>query len=215
MLVLTFDSLSKTRKKRPTPANWLTSAQLASFSQKASTPLMISNPATLVVEGDYASAAGSQGDAAIYSIDADTLERQLTVGEAITSSAWLDTKLVFATAKGSVKVWVSGSETASFTEHAGPATGICIHPSGEILASVGADKGVVVYDLTSSRRVGRCYSDSGKSGCCMAYLSRRIASANTFSLHNVRLPSRRPHSRSRHSVWRHQALHDKHTRGCS
>ena len=100
---------------------------------------------------------------AIYSAEADKVERHIEIGEPVTDSVWFGSKLVFATAKGSVKVYDSGNEVASFSEHAGPATGVSIHPSGDILASVGTDKTVVVYDLADLRRAGRCYTDSGKS----------------------------------------------------
>jgi len=99
---------------------------------------------------------------AIYSVEADTLERQFTVGEPVTDSIWAGSKVFFSTAKGSVKVFESGSEIISFTDHAGPATGIALHPGLNILASIGADKSFVFYDLKKLQRASRVYTNAGK-----------------------------------------------------
>lgn len=117
----------------------------------------------LDLEGAYAAVAGLQGNAAIYSVDNDRLERSLPVNEPVTDSVWTGAKLMFATAKGSVKVFESGTEVASLSEHAGPATALSLHPSGGILGSVGSDKSIVFYDLSTNKRVSRGYTESCKS----------------------------------------------------
>lgn len=101
----------------------------------------------------------------IYAVEANTVERKLKVDEPVTDTIWSGSKVMLATSKGSVKVIDSGNEVASFSEHAGPATSVSVHPSGEILASVGADKSVVFYDLSTLSRVARVYMDS-----CMYFL---------------------------------------------
>lgn len=113
--------------------------------------------------GAYAAVASLQGDAAIYAVDEGKLERQLAVDGPVTAEAWAGSKLVVATGKGAVKVVDGGSEVASVAEHAGAATGVAVHAGGEILASVGADKQVVFYDVATLSPVARCYSDSGVS----------------------------------------------------
>lgn len=113
--------------------------------------------------GAYAAVASAQGDAAIYAVDAGQVERQLSVGEPVTDQLWAGTKLVLATAKGSVKVLDGGEQVASAAEHAGAATGLALHAGGEILASVGADKQVVFYDVATLAVVARSYVDSGTS----------------------------------------------------
>lgn len=124
--------------------------------------MSVANPSTLSVSGGYAAIAGLQGDAAIYAVAADKVERQIPVGEPVTASVWTGSKLVFGTAKGAVKVYDGGAETAAFSEHAGPVTGVAVHPSGKLLASVGADKAVVVYDVDGLKPVTRTATDSGK-----------------------------------------------------
>jgi pre-mRNA-processing factor 19 len=124
---------------------------------------------SLALEGTYAAVAGLQGEATIYSTESDKLERSLPVNEPITDAIWTGATLMFSTSKGSVKVFRNGSQVASLTEHAGPATALGLHPSGEILASVGSDKGIVFYDLSSYRRVSRTYTNSRKSFECCLY----------------------------------------------
>lgn len=82
--------------------------------------------------------------------------------EPVTDAAWAETRVVFATGQGSVKVFEEGNQVASLSEHAGAATAVSVHPSGEILASVGTDKSIVFYDLVEQKRVARAYTDAGK-----------------------------------------------------
>jgi pre-mRNA-processing factor 19 len=155
--------LSKSRKKRPIPDGWVTAEEVAEFTTESSTSLPFSQVSALTIqeEGSYAAISSAQGDTAIYSVDEGKVERQLAVNEPVTDEIWTATKLIVSTAKGSVKVYDSGREVASLTEHAGPATGLALHPSGEFVASVGADKLIVFYDIQSLTPVGRCYTDSG------------------------------------------------------
>lgn len=105
---------------------------------------------------------GLGGEVAVYSTEADKLERSFTVGEPVTDSIWEGSKVFFSTAKGSVKVFEGGNEVASFQDHAGAATGLAMHPSKAILASIGADKSFVFYDLESLQRATRVYTNSGE-----------------------------------------------------
>jgi pre-mRNA-processing factor 19 len=157
--------LSKSRKKRPVPEGWVTAEDVSSFAVTTENSSEIEQPTTLSVEEDYAAIGGPSGDVAIYSIESDKVERSLPVGEPVTDSIWKGSRVVFATAKGSVKVYENGSEVASFSDHAGPATGLAMHPSGEILASVGSDKSFVFYDLVGLKRATRVFSNS-----CMSSL---------------------------------------------
>ncbi|KAL5598708.1 uncharacterized protein BROUX77_006542 [Berkeleyomyces rouxiae] len=157
--------LSKSRKKRPVPEGWTTPEAVTTFEKKLSTDVGLPSPSTLSVSSGYAAIGSLQGDAAIYSVAGDKVERQLPVGEPVTASVWSGSKLMFATAKGAVKVYDGGAEIAAFTEHAGPVTSLAVHPSGELLASVGADKAVVVYDLVGLRAVTRTFADSALNVC--------------------------------------------------
>ncbi|KAI1822517.1 WD40-repeat-containing domain protein [Xylaria intraflava] len=157
--------LSKSRKKRPVPKGWTTPDEITTFAIETTNSLPVANPTTLTCEGGYAAVGGLEGEVAVYSVEADTLERSITVGEPVTDSIWEGSRVYFSTAKGSVKVFDSGNEVASFTDHAGPATGLAMHPSKAILASVGADKSFVFYDLDNLQRATRVYTDAGLTTC--------------------------------------------------
>ncbi|KAH6627429.1 hypothetical protein F5144DRAFT_494004 [Chaetomium tenue] len=157
--------LTKGRKKRPVPKGWANSDDVAALQQVAYTDLTVSQASSLDTESEYAAIGGLDGKLDIYSIQGNTVERTLEIGEPVTATAWTGSKVILATAKGSVKVFDNGSETASFQAHAGPATGLSVHPGGRILASVGVDKSFVFYDLESLEQVSRCYTDASLTAC--------------------------------------------------
>ena len=113
--------------------------------------------------GELALVGGADGVAGVYSL---TENRVLEVlkGDSgpITDTVWVGSKAAIATSKGAVKVFEGGSEIASFNTHAGEATALAVHPTGDILASVGADKSYVLYDLTNSTVVAQIFSDTGE-----------------------------------------------------
>ncbi|KAI0189430.1 WD40-repeat-containing domain protein [Astrocystis sublimbata] len=157
--------LSKSRKKRPVPEGWVTPDDISTFAVSATESLPVSNPTSLASVEGYAAVGGLDGQVAVYSVEAQKLEREFTVGEPVTSSIWDGARLFFSTSKGSVKVFDSGSEIASFADHAGPATGLAMHPSRAILASVGADKSFVFYNLNTLERATRVYTSAALTTC--------------------------------------------------
>lgn len=112
-----------------------------------------------------------QGQGAIYAVAADSLEREIAVGEPATSTLWTGSKLIYGTSNGGLKVFEGGNQVAAASEHSGPTTGLSIHPSCDIVASVGTDKSLVLYDLTSNlKRVSRTFVDACKSTVAFEYL---------------------------------------------
>lgn len=166
-------SLSKGRKKRPVPEDWVTSDEISSFVVLASNSLPVPQATSIDVEGSYAALGGWTGEAAVYSLDADKLERQLPVDEPITDTLWRGTRLYFATGQGNVKIYESGNEAATLSEHAGPVTSVSMHPGGEILGSVGADKSVVLYEVSTLKRVSRVFADACKFHAQFRSLTQR------------------------------------------
>ncbi|KJZ76860.1 hypothetical protein HIM_03737 [Hirsutella minnesotensis 3608] len=158
-------SLTKGRKKRPVPEGWVTADEITAFETTASNSLPLSHATSLVLEGDYAAVGDSEGQAAIYSLEADAAERQVAVSQPITDALWAGTKLMFATSQGVVKVYEGGNEVASVSEHSGAVTALTAHPGGEILASVGADKGIVFYEMGSMKRVSRLFNNASLTAC--------------------------------------------------
>ncbi|KOS21208.1 Pre-mRNA-splicing factor [Escovopsis weberi] len=161
----THQSLSKGRKKRPVPEGWVSAEEISEFESKTTNALPAPQTTSLGLEGSYAAVGGLAGEAAIYSVEADNVERTVPIGEPVTDTLWAGSKLFFATSQGSVKVFEAGSEIASLSEHAGPATGLSLHPCGNLLASVGTDKSIVFYDLESAKRVSRAYSNASLTSC--------------------------------------------------
>jgi pre-mRNA-processing factor 19 len=112
--------------------------------------------------GERAIVGGSDGIAGIYSLPDNKILMVLKVGgEAITDAVWYGDKPVISTSSGVVKVFDGGQEVAAFTSHAGAANALAMHPSGEILASVGAEKSFVFYDLVAAKPVTQVYTDCG------------------------------------------------------
>ena len=83
------------------------------------------------------------------------------MGASVTNTLWAGNKAIVSTSAGLVKVFENGLETSSFSGHAGEVTALALHPSGEILASVGVDKSYIFYDLTSSVQALQISTDSG------------------------------------------------------
>lgn len=88
----------------------------------------------------------------------------LSAEGSITDVAWVGQNAAIATSTGVVKIFDNnGNETASFTSHAGAATALEAHPTGDILISAGVDKSYVMYDLLTNAVVIQIFSDAGKS----------------------------------------------------
>ena len=117
---------------------------------------------TLDASGDLALLGGKDGSAGVFSISQSLLVQEFSAGSSVTETLWAGSKAVVGTSAGTVKVFENGTESASFSGHAGEVTGLALHAGGEILASVGVDKSYIFYDLTTSTQVLQVYTDSGK-----------------------------------------------------
>lgn len=165
----THKTLSKSRKKRGVPAGWASNDEIAAFEPLASEDLPVGRATSITVEsadGQYAAIAGLDGTVGIFSVAAQKLERTIEVGEPLTTALWTaGTRIVLGTAKGAVKIYEAGAEVATLKSHAGAVTGLAVHPSGRILASVGADKTICLYDLEIATRVSRAHSTASLTAC--------------------------------------------------
>ena len=56
---------------------------------------------------------------------------------------------------GEVKIFDGDVEIVSFNDHAGSANALALHPGRRILASVGDDKTVVLYDVIKSVKLAQ------------------------------------------------------------
>lgn len=100
--------------------------------------------------------------ASIYSLERSEKVSELSINGKVTDSAWCGGLAVISSTSGEVKVFNKGQEAHSLTTHAGEANAVAVHPSGQILASVGVDKSFVFYDISSGKTLTQVYSDSGK-----------------------------------------------------
>lgn len=157
----TQERLSKSRRKRPVPKEWADSAVIEKFGVAAASEPLYPGAKSLAVDeaGQLAIVGGSDGVAGIYSIAENKVQQAFKAGSAVTDAAWYGSRPVVSTSSGTVKVF--GDEEITFNSHAGSANGLAMHPSGDILASVGVDKSFVFYDLVAGKAVNQVYTDSG------------------------------------------------------
>lgn len=172
--------LSKTRRKRTVPDDWVTSDIIQSFKTIGkSSPLHCSaRSMPLDPSGDLALVGGANGVAGVYSVSQQKVVHELMVGSgAITDALWVGGRAVFAMSSGHVKIFEKGVEVSSFKGHSREITALAVHPSKHILASVGVDKSYIFYDLTSLRQAVQVYTDSGKHSTMQS--PRSTANAST------------------------------------
>jgi pre-mRNA-processing factor 19 len=157
--------LSKTRRKRAVPEEWATHDTISSFA-----PLHKSKPfytgartVSLNDSGDLALFGGSDGSAGVFSISQNKLVQELAVGSPIADTIWAGSRAIIGTSTGIVKAFENGVEISSFSGHAGEVTALALHPSGDILASVGVDRSYIFYDLTSYTQALQISTDSCKT----------------------------------------------------
>lgn len=157
--------LSKTRSKRPIPDGWATSEAIQEYKPAQSTESLYPGGKSLALDptGDLVLVGGVDGVAGVYSLSKQQVVQTLKAGGPVTDAVWAGNKAIVASATGAVKVFENGTEIANFTSHAGEVTALAVHPSGDIIGSVGVDKSYVLYDLTTSSPITQIFSDSGKS----------------------------------------------------
>lgn len=112
--------------------------------------------------GDLALVGGSDGVVGVYSLSQKQVVQSLQAGGPVTDAVWAGDKAVVASSTGAVKVFENGGEAASFSLHAGAATALAVHATGDIVASVGADKSYVLYDLSTNSVITQIFSDACK-----------------------------------------------------
>ncbi|PMD22066.1 Prp19-domain-containing protein [Hyaloscypha hepaticicola] len=156
----TQEKLSKSRRKRPVPKEWADSELIEKFGVATTSKALHPGAKSLAIDesGQLVLFGGDDGAAGIFSIPENKIVESFTAGSAITDAVWYGSQPVVSTASGAVKVF--GDSETTFTSHAGSANGLALHPSGDILASVGVDKSFVFYDLPGGKAVTQVYTDS-------------------------------------------------------
>ncbi|KAI9796966.1 MAG: hypothetical protein M1825_006280 [Sarcosagium campestre] len=159
----TQEKLSKTRRKRSTPAGWATVESIEAYKLSHASKILGPGPSIVAIDasGDSALICGHDGSVVVYSLAANSITQNYGPQDAaVTDGLWWGTKAIIANSKGQVKILENGGELITLSSHAGATTALALHPSGEILASVGVDKSYVIYDLSSLKAVAQIYSDT-------------------------------------------------------
>ncbi|KAL9101297.1 MAG: hypothetical protein Q9163_003432 [Psora crenata] len=146
----TQEKLSKTRRKRPVPDDWVTPGAIETFTPTRTSTILFprSRNVSVNASGDLALLGGIDGTAGVYSMSENKLVQEISVGAPVTDAVWAGSTAAIATSAGTVKLFEGSTELCSFTAHAGDVTALALHPSGDILASTGTDKTYVFYDLS-------------------------------------------------------------------
>lgn len=160
----TQQKLSSTRRKRAVPEDWATSDEIAAYKVKSSVDTQFTGARALAVDssGDLFVTGDSDGAIGIYDLKQNAfVTRSNLAAGAITAAAWARDTAVVSTGNGAVVATAEGVVKASFHHHSGAATDLAVHPTGDLVVSVGVDKRYVLYDLHDSTVLSQVYSDTG------------------------------------------------------
>ena len=164
-MLICYNRLSKTRRKRAVPEGWPTLHDVEGYGVGSTSPHLFPGATCLALdgEGQLVLSGDSQGIVGAWSLVKNQVRESFNVGDnsAITGAAWYGSKTVVSTSSGTVRV---GENEHTFTCHAGSVNGLALHPCGDILASVGVDRSFVFYDLAGGSPVTQVYTDSGMHG---------------------------------------------------
>ena len=145
------------------PENWATSDTIQQFSQLSQSDAIFTGARTISINtsGDLALFGGSDGKAGIFDLSRNRTTEEFSLEAPVTYTLWAGSKAAIGTSSGIVKIFENGVPVSSFAGHAGPVSALALHPSGEILASVGEDKSYIFYDLMSAEQIFQISTDSG------------------------------------------------------
>ncbi|KAJ5098685.1 hypothetical protein N7532_005686 [Penicillium argentinense] len=155
-------TLSKGRRKRAIPNGWATSDAISAYKTTDTSDSLYPGSRALSVNstGELALIGGADGVVGVYSLTEKSVVQTLKTDGPVTGVTWAGDKAVVGSSTGSVKVFDNGNEVASFAAHAGEVTAVTVHPTGDIIASVGVDKSYVLYDLSTNSVVAQIFADA-------------------------------------------------------
>ena len=172
--------LAKTRRKRTVPEDWATAEDIETFKAKKLSTLPGARAIAIDKAGESVLFGGENGDAGIFSLANKNVSQPLKCSGTVTDVQWIDSRAAVATSTGTIQIFDEGAEVSKFSRHAGEVTSMAVHPSGNIIASVGVDKSLVFYDLESSVVAAQTFTSSSK---CKPNSKRRHTPANaTFKV---------------------------------
>jgi len=152
------------RKKRVIPDDWATPDLIQAFEATETPDATLPDSRVLALDtsGNIALLGGMDGVVVLYSLEQKQILHTLKCGEgSITAALFWEQKPILAMSTGAIKIFENGDVMGEMLVHAGAATDISLHPTGDILASVGEDKSIVFYDLTTMKQAARIFTQSG------------------------------------------------------
>ncbi|KJY01643.1 cell cycle control protein [Zymoseptoria brevis] len=158
----TQERLSKTRRKRPVPEDWATADIVETYDIRSTVDTQFTGAKTLASDqtGAQFLCGDSDGTMGIYDASQGAFTTRSNLGAgAILGGAWCNDKQVISTSNGTVVVTQEGAVQGKFQQHAGEATAVAAHPSGDILVSVGYDKSYILYDVSTMQVLTQVYGD--------------------------------------------------------
>ena len=190
ILILTCSArLAKTRRKRPVPENWATGGMIEQFKPIRQVPIdfEVSTSIAMNATGDLALLGGAPQSSGIFSVDQEVFLTNTTIEAGdVTATAWAGARAVIGTDRGEVVILENEKSVARFHSHEGKVAALSMHPSGELLASVGVDKSYVIYDLSSQTQAAKVFTDAGTFGRWLTFLSVQLTHD---SINDWRVPS--------------------------
>lgn len=163
--MLTFPHrLSSTRRKRAIPEEWSTAEALQAFEPIDTINSFAPGSQFLSVDSttDLLLCGSADGIASVYSLSRkEVLYTKDCKGGAVLDGVFWNDRAVIALSSGSLKVFDEAEEVASLDKHKGPAIAIDLHPCGDLVVSIGADKSFILYDLTTSSVITQVHCDKG------------------------------------------------------
>lgn len=193
------------------PEGWATAEAISAYQPSESSKPLYPGSKILSVNpsGELALVGGTDGAVDVYSLPQKDVIHTLQTDGPVTDAVWASEKPVICSSTGSVNVFENGNKVAGFSTHAGAATALAIHPTGDIVASAGTDKSYVLYDLTTNSVITQIFSDACKAPCdLVGGVWLIFCSSSTIG----QVPSRRPPCCSGGCRWtdqdfRHQNRH--------
>ncbi|TKX24890.1 pre-mRNA-processing factor 19 [Elsinoe australis] len=158
--------LSSTRRKRPVPEDWATPDLVQSFDAVQTTDAIAPGSTFLAVDAsaDLVLVGAADSTAVVYSVSQNkALYSVKCGGGSVLAGTWWGERTVVALSTGEIKIFEQSKEVATLSKHAGAVTSVSLHPCGDILASIGADKSFVLYDLQKLAPLTQQYVGKGLS----------------------------------------------------
>ncbi|TQS34914.1 hypothetical protein Golomagni_04683 [Golovinomyces magnicellulatus] len=179
--------LSKTRRKRPIPAEWADHETISKFQISSTSEKLYSETNFLSLDetAELSIVGGAEGVAGIYSTSEEKISQSMDLGCPVTDGVWFGSCPVISTSSGLIKVF--GTEETSFEVHSGSTNSLALHPCGDILASVGTDKSFVFYDLSKLVKGafhpdGHLFAAGGNDGQVKLFHVKTCENAANFNL---------------------------------